>query len=120
MKKLLYFGCLGGKGHFLYDEFGMTIREETACLKYMPDVNVKILQYLDGTFTPTNLSQGKYNDCVVPPLRIVAWWDYSLDSRGGSNSNLIGYGYESAEEMIDDAYKIFPSVMNRQPRPIKI
>ena len=116
MKRLLYFGCMRDKGHNLFDESGCSIRSR---LVGIPNVNEQIFEIIDASFTSRDLTQGKYNDCVIPPLRIVAWWDYSIDSRPGSNSNLIGYGYESAEEMIDDSYKIFPSVMNRQKRPVK-
>lgn len=121
-KKLLYFGCIGHAGHslFEYDSPGGYIRATSANLReYFPQSNLECLKAIDGTFGPHTREQGKYNDCTIPPLRIVSWWDYTIDSRPGSNSNLIGIGYESAEEMIDDAYKIFPSVMNRQPRPTK-
>ncbi len=118
MKKLLYFGCIRVVGHSLFDGDGNSINGRGHLLGFT-DVNTDILERLDGTFAPKSTEMGKYNDCIVPPLRIVAWWDYSLDKRGNSNSNLIGYGYSSAEEMIDDAYKRYPSVMNRQPRPVK-
>ena len=120
MKNLLYFGCkeAGGAGHFLYDSYlgKITGREHLQKIK----ANTQLLKYIDGMYTPLTNQQGQYNDCVIPPYRIVAWWDYTGDDRSGSNSNLIGIGYESAEEMIDDAYKIFPSIMNRQPRPTKV
>jgi hypothetical protein len=117
MKKLLYNGCIRQAGHFLFeDEDGLSISRRPHLLKI--DANTDILEYLDGTFTPKKYISG-YNDCVVPPFRIVSWWDTSLDHRTGSNSTLVGYGYESAEQMIDDAYKQYPTVMNRQPRPIK-
>lgn len=117
MKKLLYYGCIREKGHNLFDTDGYSTapRESLFPVKF----NLQILKVIDGSFCPCNPMSQRYNECIVPPLRIVAWWDYSIDQRPGSNSNLIGYGYESAEEMIDDAFNIFPSVMKRQTRPIK-
>jgi hypothetical protein len=114
-KQLLYFGCIGEAGHYLWysdrsKAYGSNAR--------IDGVNEKLLQNLDSVFPPPEIvGTGIYNDCIVPPVRIVSWWDRSVDKRPGSNSNLIGVGYASAEEMIDDAYKIFPSVMNRQERP---
>ncbi len=118
MKKLIYYGCIQNVGHNLFDSENHSVAGREHLLG-LDKANTLILKCLDGTFTPKSMVQGKYNDCIVPPMRIVAWWDCSLDHRQNSNSALIGYGYESAEEMIDDAYKKFPSVMNRQPRPVK-
>lgn len=117
-KKLLYFGCMKEKGHHLFehdDSYSSDRRGEIIFRDY--PVNARVLDYLDGTFAPCDRTEGVYNDCVIPPLRIVAWWDLSVDDRPGSNSVLIAFGYNSAEEIIDDAYKLFPTVMNRQPRP---
>jgi predicted RNase H-like HicB family nuclease len=48
----------------------------------------------------------------------VAWWDRSRDKRFASNSFLAGYGYDSAEAMLDDAVNLYPEVMSRQTRPV--
>jgi hypothetical protein len=71
--------------------------------------------FFDGPFTPENCIG--YQESTIPPLRIVSWVDNSVDHRPGSHSTLIGVGYDSAEEMLDDAPSWFPSVMKRQPRP---
>lgn len=119
-RQLYYFGCLGNKGHFLWD------RERSAnvegVLKTMPGINPNVLRRIDGTFAPGNPYEptGLYMESIVPPVRIVAWWDRSVDSRPGSNSALIGYGYDAAEEMLTDAEVLFPSVMGRQPRPTPV
>lgn len=80
-----------------------------------------MLNGIDGLFPPgSTFDQGKYQVSIVPPVMIVAWWDYTVDKRPGSNANLIGYGFNDAEEMIDEAYKLFPRIMNRQPRPVPV
>ncbi len=108
-KKLLYFGCIGGKEHYLWPQFE-TIK--------IPGINSHLLQSLDGTFTPGNTNtQGLYQVSIVPPVMIVSWHDYSVDSRPGSHSTFIGYGYLSAQEIIEAAKKLFPDVMSRQPEP---
>jgi len=106
-KTLLYFGCIGRPGHYLFSSEGYSTDNHT---RLIPGISEKLLGNMDSVFPPADTRAGIYNDCVVPPVRIVSWWDYSVDKRPGSNSNLIGYGYSLAEEMIDDAYKKFPSV----------
>lgn len=114
-KALYYFGCIKEPGHYLWESERMGCYPSTIKI---PGANTTILGYLDGTFTPGgNQTEGIYNDCTIPPLRIVSWWDRSIDKRIGSSSTLIGFGYSNAEEMLDDATKQFPSVMARQPRP---
>lgn len=74
----------------------------------------------DGVLAPFDSNQiGKYLESIIPPFRIVSWWDRSGDSRPGSNSMMIGVGYSSAEEILDDALVKFPVIMSRQPRPVK-
>lgn len=113
MKKLLYFGCIRDKGHYLWEREGSytTNYERTG----IPGINPSLLKHIDGIFCPGNTrEQGRCNECIVPPVRIISWWDYTIDPRPGSNSNLIGYGYQTAEQMFEDARKLFPSVMARQ------
>jgi hypothetical protein len=115
MKKLFYFGCGSGPGHYFFGgkgSYSRSIAEE------LPGINCKVLDNIDGAYPPGGPEkEGIYLESIVPPVRIVSWWDRSVDSRPGSNSNLIGYGYGSAEEMLDDAVRLYPWVMKRHPRP---
>lgn len=115
-KRLWYFGPIGQPGHYLWTNENRNATEHSIAVEL--SCNPGLLRHIDSTFPPGHTQhEGLYNDCMVPPFRIVAWWDRSVDKRPGSNSALIGVGYESAEEMIDAALKQFPSVMKRQPRP---
>lgn len=115
-KHLYYFGCIRQVGHYLWKSDGCSASENE--LRVVHDVNPNLLRCIDGIFPPTQVQEeGLYNDCIVPPLRIVAWWDRSVDKRPGSHSTLLAIGYDSAEEMLDAAMVQFPSVMNRQKRP---
>lgn len=110
-KKLWFFGCIGQPGHYWFGDCnyrGPAIE----------GVNKQLFAVIDSTFPPGITTQGIYNDVVVDKVRIVSWWDYTGDKRPGSNSNLVGVGYESAEQMIDDAINKFPQAMSRQPRPV--
>jgi len=111
MKKLYYFGCIGNKGHYLWES------NNSSCYKLtdIPGLNLDLIKVLDGAFTPGNTrEQGVYLISKVPPITIVSWWDYTIDQRTGSNSNLIAYGYSNVNEILNDAKVKFPSVMNRQ------
>lgn len=116
MKKILfYFGCIRGAGHYLWQSPGSTIYARAAA-SHIPGANNKLFECLDGVFAPGGTTQqGVYQVSIIPPVTIVAWHDYTVDSRPGSNSALVGYGYNSAEEIIEAAKKLFPGVMSRQP-----
>lgn len=119
-KVLFYFGCIRDKGHYLWTSDSDNNWYARQVAQTIPGLNYHVLEVMDGTFAPSGIGeeQGLYQESLVPPVRIVAWWDRSVDKRGACNSALIGYGYDSAEEMLDDAVVKFPSVMSRQPRPV--
>jgi len=59
------------------------------------------------------------------PKKVFRWWKADLGPGNGfmlpgTQEDVIGMGYDNPEEMITDAYKKFPKVMNRQSRPIRI
>ena len=107
-KQLYYFGCMNGIGHYWYPHRPTSL----------PGVNSKIFNVIDGPFLPGHSTkQGAGQEVIVGPLRILAWHDYTVDSRPGSNSVLVGLGYANAEEMYLAAETKFPTVTKRQPVP---
>lgn len=123
MKKLLYFGCIKECGHYLWVSERENVCNCSALKRYsgIDGVTDRFLNGIDGTYVPgTTQEQGVYQESIVPPFRIVAWHDYTVDRRPGSNSAILGIGYDSAVEMLADAVEYFPLVMKRQspPRPI--
>lgn len=119
---LLYFGCLRETGHYMfYSEHAQMINDPTDLEKKTGiKANLKSIFWgIDGGFVPEGtIKQGDAKESVVPPFRIVAWHDYTIDKRGKSNSAFLGVGYGSAEEMLADAAFMFPSVIKRQPVPV--
>lgn len=116
-KVLFYFGCMNVPGHYTWFE-GRRV-DKNQIMKLLPNINVSLFSHLDAVYTPgTSQIEGVYNESIVPPFRIVAWWDRSLDKRIGSNSALIGVGYDNAEDMLNDAVSFFSEVMKRQKMPI--
>ena len=116
MKKLIYFGCIGAKGRYLWATERDHIANRSA-LQSITGIKGVTDNFL-GTFTPLISGQGAYKESIVPPFRIVAWNDYTVDTRRGSSSALLGIGYASTDEMLDDAINHFPSVMRRQTSPL--
>jgi len=87
----------------------------------VPGLNKNLDGAIDSTFAPgSTTEQGLYQVSIVPPVMIISWWDRSVDRRHGSNSNFVGYGYLSAEDMLKDAETKFPWVLNRQPKLVPI
>ena len=75
---------------------------------------------IDGEHTPKDtIDQGTAGEVILGNYRIIAWHDYTGDSRPGSNSALVGLGYESRDEMLIAAAVKFPSIMKRQKGPLK-
>ena len=118
---LLYFGCIKDKGHYLwYNEHNRV--PDISVLKSLgvEGVSDHFLHCLDETFTWPNEMQGICKESFVPPFRILAWHDRTIDTRGGSNSALIGVGYTTSQEMVAAAKSQYPSVMQRQTSPLII
>lgn len=117
MKELLYFGCIGDKGHYLWSSEGYSphVYHQLSKTFKLPE---HFFRSLDGMYIPTETrQQGIYRHSKIGEVQIIAWHDYSLDSRPGSNSTLIGIGFDDEKEMLDAAAAKFPSVMKRQERP---
>ena len=121
MKKLLYFGCIGQSGHYLWVSEHYSVSNVSALKHHtgITMVNERFLHFMDGAFVPPSGKQGVFRESIVPPFRIIAWSDYTVDSRPGSNSALLGYGYANADEILIDAINHFPSVMQRQTSPLR-
>lgn len=96
------------------DDYNYCVERQAAKVLHLPEI---LLRNIDGRFTPTETTQPTfYRYSTIGRAQIVAWHDYTVDQRPGSNSMLIGIGFESAEEMLIYADVKFPSVMKRQPQ----
>lgn len=116
-KRTYYFGCMGVTGHYMHPH----IRQGE-----LPGVNYNAIKYIDGIYTPGDTTkQGAAQLSIVGPLTIIAWHDYTVDCRPGSNSVIMGYGFTGTRaEIIVDMFKDFmvrfPQVVNRQTQPINV
>lgn len=113
MKKLFYFGTIGQIGHYWFG-----CKSALGPVNEIPWMASEFFRRFDGLYTPPESSgQQVYRYSRIGNLQIVAWNDRTVDKRPGSNSNLVGFGFIDAEEMLTEAFKQYPQVMNRQPRP---
>jgi hypothetical protein len=115
-KRTYYFGCIDVPGHYMHPS---TRRGD------FPGANYRVIEYIDGLYVPGITTQGAAQFSMVGPFTIIAWHDYTVDKRTGSNSNIIGYGFTGTRaEIIVDMFKDFqlrfPQVIRRQNAPINI
>ncbi len=104
--KCLYFGCINEAGHYLFT------RDKT---KTYGDW-YRWAGKRDGTLAPTFCKEpGKALLHHYDGFTMLAFWDYSVDSRPGSNSMFIVPGIKGFEETIEVAKANFPQVFERFP-----
>lgn len=121
---MLYFGCIGGPGHYLFASPGRWASRE---------VVTPWGQTPDGTLTPhENVCSRKRGShyCLCKEIEgsallhhkdgwtALSFWDRSVDKRGGCNSTFMSEGVLTLEEMMRKATAEFPNVMNRLRFPI--
>lgn len=103
--EVFYFGCNNRPGHFWYRP-GM---------EYWRGPLSLAAEKIDGTFAPK--SSGDEGRCTLTHLEgwtILAWWDYSVDIRPGSNSAVVAKGTFDFDEMTALLDERFPTVSLRQ------
>ncbi len=116
MKELqpLYFGCKHGAGHYLHDVHGNTVWR-TLC-EYP---HGEYIGKNDGKLAPqdhkrqASIKDGVARDFVFIRLRnpdamLIAFWDYTVDSRPGSNSMFLIPGATDALDALKKAKELFP------------
>jgi|GEM_PF-3174955 hypothetical protein len=114
-KTLLYFGCIERAGHYLFKNSHQKLRyNEQVELSKKYSINENFMGHIDGLFTPPKYKSGYNVVKINSDIIVISWWDNTVDNRQGSNSNLIGIGYESIEEILNEANSLFDSVMKRQ------
>ena len=127
MAAIYYFGCWDGPGHFLWSTDGRTFRRNEP----LPPS----LRRLDGTLcgdpaladhggrrsgeplywpaTERRQPQGVARLHHVDGWTVLAWWDRSGDSRGGSNSAFVAEGTLGAGVIATLGAVAFPGIWAR-------
>ena len=100
---IAFFGCWNGLGHQLRDESGTII---TSFGPFLP-------QTLDGTFAPTDARTGAPKITDFNGWTVLAFHDFTVDSRGGSNGAFIVEGNHTTAWIWREARRAFPHVVDR-------
>jgi len=120
-KLALYFGALGGPGHYLHHPSGKTLWQRD-----VPDH----FPWSEGLLDTGLLKNGKRRDVYDGKVYWTCgglafwyafyWWDRSCDSRGNSNSGFYvrGFGWPEIQEAFDYACSVWPRVVSRQHHPL--
>lgn len=114
MSQWMYFGCNDGLGHYLFNP-GMYKSYERKFQR---------LNNCDGLLPPQESSE-PYIATVSRlegwGLSALAFWDYSVDNRSGSNSVIFAPSLTiTPSDLLAEAQKRFPQVFNRLPQAVRL
>lgn len=95
--QIFYFGCWGGKGHFLWNAYGRKCSQQEE--EMIPFVWYK----LDGSFVADHnkWKQGNATLTVVDDHTILSFPDNSVDARSASHSTFIAGGVLSFNAILE-------------------
>lgn len=102
--KVLYFGCIREVGHYLYDT------------KWTRSLDFSVVPWdeIDGKLCPQETTdQGASELHQKEGWTALAFWDYSIDKRPGSNSVFFAEGLHTFAEMCQISREHFPQVYER-------
>ncbi len=103
--RIYYFGCWDRPGHFLYDHKGKNIGFSVGGLPW---------RRIDGNLCPTDTrKEGIVKINHKKGWTAAAFWDYSIDHRGGCNSVFFFEDLLDFDEIIMEFKKTFPKIYNR-------
>lgn len=110
--RAFYFGCWGDTGHFLWNSRKQSFHRYSDGLPNDFPVEPTLL---DGTFIPPKAPkiEGLAHFSYVNGWSLIAFPDYSVDSRPGSNSVFLVSGQRSFEQTLALSKKSFPEIFNR-------
>lgn len=110
--RVLYFGCIGTVGHYLYDSSSDHPRSVGR------DRSVEWANHIDGLLPPrgstgTGAEQGVASWSYLHGHTAIAFWDRSVDKRGGSSSTFLVPGFLSFDDTLKAAREAFPTIFAR-------
>lgn len=113
MDKWMYFGCHKVAGHYLWSE-GMRLQSQRHGFRDLSRFDAMLPPQDDTTpYIATVSRLGGWG------LTALAFWDYSVDKRGGCNSIVFSPSLTiTADELLSEAQRRFPQVFSRLPQPV--
>lgn len=111
-KPVYYFGPRRVVGHYLYDHNGYRL---DGYRPHIPNLRPEVLTIIDGGFCPLrDTFSGEVQTNRIGMWIILSWWDRSIDTKPNSNSNILGFDYDSVDALVSRAREAFPDVFERQ------
>ena len=115
MDKWIYFGCHRQAGHYTFSEGMRSLSQRYGS---------RDLSRFDGMLPP----QTDTAPYIATVSRLGGWgfsalafWDYSVDKRGGSNSVVFAPSLAIEQnELLTEAQRRFPEVFGRLPQPVRL
>lgn len=116
---MLYFGVEDpqNKGHFFYDN-SFSFRSQSDWQRNFEHHLIYDLK-IDSGLCPKETKEGAAKLTYAEGLTFLAFWDYSGDSRPGSNSVFVTFGRLSFDQMLTVAKLLFPKIFARFTFEIK-
>lgn len=121
--RVLYFGCWTSNdgrsegGHYLVNRFNQGVHER------QHSWIAPFQRRIDGVYCPYARKDHEYADgpqiegaaCLhhVHGWTVLAFWDRSVDKRGGSNSALLAPGEHSFDDMVELFQRFYPQIWAR-------
>lgn len=118
LPKMFYYGPWNCPGHFLFSEQGRSVKRSERGTFPWDEWDSEI--GIDGKLQP----QGDKTEGVALLHHKDGWtalsfWDYSVDVRGGCNSNYFAEGQFTFDEMVEMAKTRFAVRWNRMAFEVK-
>lgn len=123
--KAYYFGCVGESGHFLFDQWLRRVTYPGAPYGCGPWklVDAKLAPYIGSSAAARRRSDydnGKQTQGLAAlhhkdGWTALAFWDRTVDTRMGCNSNFFFEGTRSFDEMVKLCKAWFPTIWGRFP-----
>lgn len=115
MDKWFYFGCHKQSGHYVFGEGMRSIGQRYGS---------RDLSRFDGML-PLQIDTAPYIATVSRlegwGLTALAFWDYSIDKRGGCNSIVFAPSLTiSPDDLLAESERRFPEVFTRLPQPVRL
>jgi len=103
--RIYYFGCSNVPGHYLIDHNGTRMNYSENDLPW---------DDIDGSLCPGDTrEEGIVKLSFKDGWTAAAFWDYSIDSRGGSNSVLFAEDLLELSEIMTEFKEHFPEIYKR-------
>jgi len=118
--EVYYFGCIDDAGHYFWVPPGASLygRQRPAIPWQDGDLDAKLAPGYIGPYQSGPQIEGRAKVHHKNGWTAVAFWDRSVDSRGGSNSVFIVKGTLDFDSAVEQARAAFPKVWGRFKFPV--